>query len=107
MNPLVLVCESPLIDRYLAMLVRRVGREAVCAPPRDAVEMVQAGGRRVELLITNTPREFVDVAGDVPFLYVSSAPDEEVAARFPRMRVLLKPFRPVELMEAVEALTAS
>ena len=53
------------------------------------------------------PRWFLPVAGDLPLLYLSAAPDREVASRFPNLLVLQKPFRTADLLSAVNELTST
>ena len=101
------VCENPLVENYLRFVLERSGCQVVLCDARKALEMVNSPGQKVDLLITNSPSEFLPVAGDLPCLYLSAAPDPEVAARFPKLRVLEKPFRTDELLRAVKELTGS
>jgi len=77
----------------------------ILCDPRRAVEMVQAR-QKVDLLITNSPADFLPIAGELPLLYLSAAPDPELASRFSKLRVLEKPFRSDELLRAVKDLTS-
>ena len=106
-EPVVVVCENPLIQDYLHFVLRRSGRRVILSSARHAIEIVLSGTQKVELLITNSPADFLSVAGDLPFLYLSAAPDREVAARFPNLMVLQKPFRTADLLSAVTELTSS
>src|SRR5262245_44587353 len=98
---MVLVCENPLIEQFLDMVLRRNGRDVLVLTADRALELVKSGEHRITLLITNTPAEFQQVAEKLPFLYLSASPDPMVAASFPRMRVLQKPFSVGELLRAV------
>jgi len=102
--PVVIICENPLVENYLRFVLERTGCRVILCEPRRALEMLHAH-QSVDLLITNSPTDFLAVAGDLPFLYLSSSPDPEVAAKFPNLRVLEKPFRTDELIRAVKELT--
>lgn len=106
-NSVVLVCENPFIEKYLDAVLGRIGRQAIFMGPRKAIEMVKSGQHRIALLITNAPADFLPLANDLPFLYLSAAPDHAVAASFPRLRILQKPFRMSDLVSAVNELLAA
>ena len=106
-NLVVVVCENPLVENYLRFVLERAGCRVVLCDSRRAVEMVNTPEQKVDLLITNSPSEFLPVADKLPFLYLSAAPDPDVAAGFPKLRVLEKPFRADELLRAVKELTGS
>ena len=100
-----MVCENPLVENYLRFVLERNGCRVILCAPKQALEMVQAE-QKVDLLVTNSPEDFLPVAGKLPFLYLSAAPDRQIAARFAKLRVLEKPFRADELLRAVRELTA-
>ena len=102
---MVLVCENPLIEKYLGMVLRRTGREVLILQADRAIEMLKSGAHQISLLITNTPAQFRQVAGELPFLYLSASPDHKMAATFPNLRVLQKPFSVAELVNAVNEMT--
>jgi hypothetical protein len=106
-NGVVLICENPLIEKYLDFVLGRMGRRVKLSSLRHAIEMVQSGEERIDLLITNEPAEFLPAAAHLPFLYLSATPDQTIAARFPHVRVLQKPFRTAELVDAVNDLTSA
>ena len=106
-NFVVVICENPLVENYLRFVLERAGYQVVLCDPRRALEMVNAPDPKVALLITNSPLEFQAVADKLPLLYLSAAPDPVVAAGFPKLRVLEKPFRADELLLAVKELTGS
>src|SRR5262245_29375130 len=104
---MVLVCENPLIEKYLAMVLRRNGQEVMVLEVSQAIRMVKSGEQKFSLLITNTPAEFRQVAGDLPFLYLSASPDPQIAACFPRIRILQKPFTNGDLITAVNEMASA
>jgi hypothetical protein len=104
-NPVVVVCENPLVENYLRFVLERNGCRVILCDPRRAVEMVQAR-QKVDLLITNSPADFLAIAAELPLLYLSAAPDPEIASHFSKLRVLEKPFRAEELLRAVKDLTS-
>jgi len=103
----VIVCENPLVENYLRFVLERAGYQVVLCDSRQALEMVNTPDQKVDLLITNSPSEFQAIADKLPLLYLSAAPDPRVAAGFPKLRVLEKPFRADELLRAVKELTGS
>src|SRR5262245_10622890 len=98
---MVLVCENPLIEQYLDMVLRRNGCDVLVVGVARALEMLQSGKHHISLLITNKPAVFFEVAAKLPWLYLSAAPDPNVAAAFSGIRVLQKPFSVSELIRAV------
>ena len=69
--------------------------------------MLGSGESGVNLLISNAPEEFLEVAERIPLVYLSSTPDPSVAARFRACRTVRKPFRAQTLLEAIEELTGA
>jgi hypothetical protein len=63
------------------------------------------GNMAADLVITNNPEAFLPLAGTLHMLYIAANPDLDVASHFPACRVLRKPFRNVDLVEAVDQLT--
>jgi hypothetical protein len=105
-NLVIVVCENPLVENYLRFVLERTGCQVILCDSRRALDMVHSH-QQVDLLITNSPADFSSIAGELPLLYLSAAPDPEVAAQFSRLRVLEKPFRADELIRAVKELTGS
>ena len=68
--------------------------------------MLSSDTEQVDLIITNSPKDFLRFADHVPLLYIAAAPDPELASRFLWCRVLQKPFHPDQLVAAVRDLTA-
>jgi hypothetical protein len=104
---MVLLCDNPLIEKYLDMVLRRSGRDVMVLQSSRALEALKSGAHNFTLLITNSPADFRSVADRLPFLYLSAAPDPQIAATFPRIRVLEKPFRTIDLLAAVNELCAA
>jgi hypothetical protein len=67
--------------------------------------MLSSDTEQVDLIITNSPKDFLRFADCVPLLYIAAAPDAELASRFLWCRVLQKPFHPDQLVAAVRDLT--
>lgn len=101
------VVEDPIIRKFLGDLLKRRGYQVVGANSTHAIEMIRSGNEAVDLVITNTPVEFVSVADKVPVLYIAAIPDPEVGSRFPSFRALRKPFLPDQLLTAVKELVGS
>jgi hypothetical protein len=76
----------------------------ILAGVREAAKMLHAPEGDIGILLTNQPAKFMEFAGHVPLLYLSSAPDSSIASAFRSCRVLRKPFHPKELIEAVDGL---
>jgi hypothetical protein len=69
-----------------------------------ASELLRAGSVTANVVITNQPEAFLPLASTLPLLYIAANPDPELASQFPTCRVLRKPFRNDDLLEAVEEL---
>jgi len=102
---IVLVYEDPFVQKFLETILRRNGFRVVFCIPSRAIELIRSSEEPVHLVITNAPLEFELVSADVPLLYVSAAPNPDLAARFSNCRMLAKPFRSEELLSAVMELT--
>jgi hypothetical protein len=72
-----------------------------------ASELLRHGDVAPDLVITNQPDLFLDLAGKVRLLYIAAIPDIDLASRFSQCRVLRKPFRNDDLLSAVEDLAHS
>jgi len=103
----ILVVEDPFIQKYLRTVLGRRGYQVRGADARSAEEMLRSTPEMVDLVITNSPRDFLAFARTLPLLYMSGAPDLELASRFLRSRVIRKPFHPDQLLRLVEDLTGS
>lgn len=100
----VVLVEDPLIRRYVRSVLAHRKRAVVDANASDAVDLVRSGESKVCLLITNRPGEFLPFAQDLPVLYVSSKPEQNLATAFRACRTLSKPFSPDALAAAVTEL---
>ena len=103
---MVLVVEDPFVTKFLRSLLTRDGFQVAAAQPRDALEMLRSRAIKVDLLVTNAPAHFTEVAERVPLLYLAAVPDLAAVAEFQTMFTMRKPFRPRQLLEAVRQLVA-
>lgn len=103
----IVVVEDPYIRKYLRDVLTRHGYRVVGAETHAATEMLHLGTEQVDLVITNSPIDFLAFADTVSLLYLAAAPDPELASRFFCCRVLRKPFHPEHLVAAVRDLTGS
>lgn len=103
----VVVVEDPYIRKYLRDVLTRHGYRVIGSEVQAATEMLRSGTEQVDLVITNSPIDFLAFADTVPLLYIAGAPDPELAPRFFCCRVLKKPFHPEHLVAAVRDLTGS
>jgi DNA-binding response OmpR family regulator len=97
----IVIVEDPSISRLVKNVLRREGRQVVVTDAQQALTLMEQGDSQVRLLITNRPHAFARLDGFVPVLYLTSAPDWELAARTRGLRVLQKPFHAKDLVEAV------
>jgi hypothetical protein len=88
-------------------VLQRHGHEVVIDEATHASELLLHGDVAADLVITNQPDLFLDLAGRVRLLYIAAVPDIDLASRFSRCRVLRKPFRNDDLLSAVEDLAHS
>ena len=100
----ILVAEDPFINSFLRTVLSRHGHAVVAGEPYHASDLLLGGSISADVVITNTPQAFLSFADRLPLLYIAASPDPEVAARFRNCRVLRKPFRNDDLLEAVEEL---
>jgi len=101
----IVVVEDPYIRKYLRDVLTRHGYRVVGSETHRAVEMLLSGPDQVDLVITNSPLDFLAFADTLPLVYLAGAPDPELASRFFCCRVLKKPFHPDHLVAAVRDLT--
>src|SRR5258708_7293178 len=102
----IVVVEDPFIRKYVRDLLVRHDFRVVTSEMPAAAAMLSSG-QQVDLIITNSPKDFIRFADRVPLLYIAAAPAQELASRFSCCRTLPKPFHPAELVAAVRDLTAS
>ena len=101
----ILVAEDPLVRNFLRTILQRHGYQVVTGDPEDSGGDVRAGRIGAQLIITNRPECFLAVAHSLPMLYIAATPDAGMAHQFVNCRVLRKPFRNTDLLEAVEDLS--
>lgn len=100
----ILVAEDPFVSSFLRTVLKRHGHRVVLGQAARSSELLRRGDIAADLVITNRPEEFLDFAADIHLLYISAAPDYELASRFRTCDVLRKPFHNDELLRAVEHL---
>jgi CheY-like chemotaxis protein len=101
----ILVAEDPFVSSFLRTVLQRHGHDVVTCEAGYASERLIQGSVAADVVITNDPEAFLPSAGTVHLLYIAANPDLDLAAQFPACRVLRKPFRNHELLEAIEDLT--
>jgi hypothetical protein len=101
----ILVAEDPFVGSFLKTILQRRGHQVVTCEAHRASELMEQGNIAADVVITNTPEAFVGFAGTVHLLYIAATPDPGAISQFPACRVLRKPFRNDDLLEAVEELT--
>jgi hypothetical protein len=100
----ILVAEDPFVTGFLRTVLQRHGHKVVTGEAVGASELLRDGSVAANLVITNRPEAFLPFAGTLPLLYIAANPDLELASRFLTCRVLRKPFRNDDLLDAVEDL---
>jgi DNA-binding response OmpR family regulator len=107
-NPgVIVVVEDPFVRGFLRNVLTKSGYQVVPAEVQRGLDLMRAGGANVDLLITNNPAVFAEVAERIPLLYLSGLPDPEQASGFRVSRILRKPFHPRQLLAAVAELAGS
>ncbi len=101
----IIVVEDASIRRLVKNVLGREGHDVIESDAQQALRLVETGEAPVKLLITNRPQAFAHLDGFVPVLYMASTPDWELASRMRRLRVLQKPFRTKDLLQAVGEIT--
>jgi len=100
----VLVVEDPFVSAFLRTVLQRHGHKVVLAEACRARDLLLHESFMPDVIVSNRPEIFLEFAGAVHLLYIAAAPDGGLAAQFPHCRVLRKPFRNEDLLEAVESL---
>ncbi|PWU12644.1 MAG: hypothetical protein C5B51_00250 [Terriglobia bacterium] len=100
------VVEDLLISRLVRAVLRKEGFSVLVTDPSEAAGLFRGSEAEDHILVTNSPALFLEFAQTVPLLYLTSAPDPRLEARFRNCRVVRKPFVPSELLEAAEELSA-
>ena len=96
--------EDPFVADFLRTILQRKGYRVMPMDADDGVNLLRAGDRSIDLLITNLPAVFTEFAELVPLLYLAAFPDLDAALPFRASRVLRKPFHPEQLLSCVEQL---
>jgi hypothetical protein len=104
-NGIIAVAEDPHISRFLATILKRKGYQVIGDVPARMAERIRVGEETVDMVITNSPADFMPVGLTLPMLYIAATPDLEMASHFAYFRALKKPFLPSQLLDAVGALT--
>jgi CheY-like chemotaxis protein len=99
----IVIVEDPMVGRLIHSVLARLGYPITEASSATALDLFQ-GKAYPGLIVTNKPQLFLDFADHTRLLYVAAVPDYRLAEKFPMSRVLLKPFHPTELLNAVERL---
>ncbi|GEM_PF-2864754 len=97
----VLVVEDPLVSKLVRAVLQRHGYAVRLAAQAEAIGLLRVHGSQVGVLLTNAPGAFLEFAGQVPLLYLTSSPDILLQAPFRSSRAVVKPFVPEELAQAV------
>ena len=103
----IVVVEDPFIQKYWRDLLTRHGYRVMRSDAGAVAGMLRSAGEQVDLVITNSPRDFLAFADSLPILYLAAAPDLELASLFLCCRVLKKPFHPDQLLAFIKDLTGS
>lgn len=101
----ILVVEDPLVSKLVRAVLRRHGYDVTVVTEGDAKARLQTADSGIGVLLTNAPGAFLEFGDRVPLLYLSSSPDIFLQASFRHCRVVVKPFVPDDLVQAVGALT--
>ena len=101
----ILVAEDPFINSFVRTLLQREGYKVVTTDHFRGGDLVRTGGVQADVVVTNKPEYFLPFSENRPLLYIAANPDPELALRFQKCRVLRKPFRYEDFLEAIEALT--
>jgi hypothetical protein len=100
----ILVAEDPFVGSFLRTVLQRRGHKVVTSEAVHASELMREGSIAADVVITNEPEVFLEFASTLPLLYIAANPDPLLISQFPTCRVLRKPFRNDDLLEAVEEL---
>jgi hypothetical protein len=103
----ILVAEDPFVSSFLRTILQRRGHQVVVGEPDRVSGLLRDGSMEAQVVITNRPEAFLPFADTLPILYIAANPDPDLASCFSTCRVLRKPFRNDDLLEAVQELAAS
>jgi hypothetical protein len=102
----VAVAEDPFVRRYVRSLLVKHGFQIVENDARLTRQLMESGELKPDVLITNAPDAFADIAAKLPVVYLAAAPDPALVEPFRLSRMLRKPFQAHQLLEALSELTA-
>jgi hypothetical protein len=103
----ILVAEDPFVSSFLRTILQRHGHAVVVGDAARVSDLLRRDSVAPAVVITNRPEAFVEFAGSIHLLYIAATPDFHLASQFSTCRVLSKPFRNDELLEAVDGLAHS
>ena len=103
----IVVVEDRLVSNLVGAVLRKHGYLVRGAELSEALTLLREDPGGVGVLVTNAPAAFLEFGDRVPLLYLTSQPDVKLRASFSACRVVLKPFVPSELAEAVAELMGS
>ncbi|HEY2013990.1 MAG TPA: hypothetical protein VGH38_10850 [Bryobacteraceae bacterium] len=101
------VSEDPFIQKYLGDVLKKHGYRVIGSDPARTIQLIQSGTESIDLVITNSPLDFIPVAQKVALLYIAAVPDPEIGSSFASFMSLKKPFQPNRLLDAVEDLVGT
>lgn len=101
------VVEDSLVSKLVRTVLQKHGYSAVSVGPTEAEGILRSANEPEEILLTNSPSQFLEFAQRIPLLYLTSSPDPTMQVAFRYCRVVRKPFSPNELVEAVKELSGS
>ncbi len=96
----VLIVEDPFVSKYLCSLLAPKGYTIKTAGVVRGNEFIRSG--QASVIVTNAPGEFLEFADRVPVVYLSSAPDPDLAHKFHCCHMVTKPFRAADLVSAID-----
>jgi DNA-binding response OmpR family regulator len=101
---IIAVIEDPFIRKLLRDILTRHGYQVVEYTTPHVAELLRSGAEQIDLIITNTPGDFLEFAEQLPVVYLAAAPDPELAACFQRCTCIRKPFMAEDLVAAITEL---
>jgi DNA-binding response OmpR family regulator len=100
----ILVVELPEIAKLVRCILEPKGYEASCASLPEAIERLRVPSPAIDLVVTGVP-QLLQQPLPAPLLYLAPFPGAEPAAvrKRPGISVLIKPFSPSDLLQAVRS----
>jgi DNA-binding response OmpR family regulator len=100
----VVVVEEALVSKLVRTVLQKHGFSAVSMGATEAEGMLRSAETSEDILLTNSPSDFLELSKKIPLLYLTSSPDPALQIAFRSCRVVRKPFSPNELVEAAKEL---